>query len=171
MDKIITAYANFTINRALKEYEGKLFMEQAYTYLPDLDAPHIPYVEPVYDSDDDGIEFIIEPELIIKTCLCTNIVGVKKVCLRQTCTFAHTVDEWSPTKCGFGARCRNKSKCQRLHPSGVPGAHATHHGTETKAAAIERLGIVFLSPKKYANTRLHIMIAAQDPSKKSWKEK
>lgn len=136
-------YATSFVSRQIREHEGRLFMEDAYEYLPDLSAPTEPYV-PHYESDNDDWIIIIDMASIARPCLCSNIVGVKKVCTRQHCTFAHNESEWSPESCKFNTRCRNKDKCQRLH------------GKETKSEALTRLGVVLLSPKKYTNTKHHI---------------
>lgn len=105
-------------------------------------------------SSNDDFEVFTEPAVpIVRKCLCTNIVGVKKICLRQTCTFAHNVDEWTPEECNYNHKCNNKSKCMRLH------------GKETKEEAVSRLGIVFMSRKKYDNTRFHILNAKTEKKK------
>lgn len=135
-------YAAAFVSRQIRAHEGRLFIEEAYKYLPDLAAPVAPYV-PHYESDDDWI-IIIDEASIVRPCLCVNIVGVKKVCTRQHCTFAHNESEWSPEACKFNTRCKNKAKCQRLH------------GKETKSEALSRLGVVLLPPKKYTNTKHHI---------------
>lgn len=105
-------------------------------------------------SSDDDFEIITEPPVpIARKCLCTNIIGVKKICLRQVCTFAHNVDEWTPEVCAHNDECNNKSKCMRLH------------GQETKEEAATRLGIEFLSAKKYSNMKFHILKSVEEKKK------
>ena len=100
----------------------------------------------VCDDFDDELIFVFEEDKpVVKSCLCTNIIGNKKVCTRNICTFAHYEDEWNPEVCKFNMKCSKKNSCQRLH------------GNETKADACKRLGIVFLSKKKYVNQRFHTM--------------
>lgn len=125
------------------EYESKkLFGECLYDW-----------TQYEFSSDDDFEIFTDPPAPIVRKCLCTNIIGVKKICLRQTCTFAHNVDEWTPEECKYNNKCNNKSKCMRLH------------GKETKEEAVSRLGIVFMSKKKYDNTRFHILNAKTEKKK------
>lgn len=163
MSKIIESYAAFVVRRGIQEYESRVFFAQAYAYLPDPDAPAAPYVEPVYETDDlPDIVLVIEPAAVVRKCLCSNIVGVRKVCLRTRCTFAHNADEWAPEACKFSPtghydkrlrrfvrKCRELATCNRLH------------GAETKDQALARLGVVLLPPKKYAQARSHIMAAVE----------
>jgi hypothetical protein len=141
--ELIETYAAKFIERQIREHEGFLFMQEAYKYLPDLSAPAEPYV-PYYEPDDDSWTIVTDTGSIVRPCLCVNIVGVKKVCTRRHCTFAHNETEWSPETCKFNSRCKNKDRCQRLH------------GNETKTEALSRLGVVLLPPKKYINTKHHI---------------
>lgn len=107
------------------------------------------------DMTDDEFIFQLEEEVqVVKTCLCTNIIGIKKVCTRNFCTFAHYEEEWQPQMCNFNTKCTKKQKCQRLH------------GNETKLDAINRLGIVFLSKKKYVNQRFHLIEYIMNKNKK-----
>lgn len=95
----------------------------------------------------DEYEFVIEspPDTTVRKCICTNVMSKHKVCLREKCTFAHSLDEWQPEPCKYGKKCRTMASCQRLHGR-----------ADTKEAALKRLGIEFLSPKKYAKTKMYI---------------
>ena len=51
----------------------------------------------------------------IRTRACRHILE-KGVCLMQTCTFAHSLNELVPLICFYDWRCRNE-RCTRFHPS------------------------------------------------------
>ncbi len=150
----ITITAEKLTAKIINFVSEQIWAENFYVdnYLPSIDLIESPYVHvpsaalewqfDESDSEDDVFEKVPE---VLKTLLCTNIIGVKKVCLRHSCTFAHYTEEWQPETCKFGKKCNNKNKCQRLH------------GEETKDDAATRLGIVFLTKKKYVNTRAGIM--------------
>lgn len=125
-------------------------------YLPEnIDSPTPPTTPIDYENMyDDDVEIFIERPLLVKKCLCTNVIGVKKVCIRQSCTFAHYLDEWAPEQCKFGSKCKNK---HNTHEKGANNVCQRLHNNETKEQAIERMGVVFLSKKKYVNTRFHTM--------------
>jgi hypothetical protein len=145
----------------LDTYYVSLLNEIA-TYIPDISECYTPPTSSIdYDDmSDDDTEFVTEPvtdkqPLLVKKCLCTNIIGEKKVCTRQVCTFAHYAEEWQPEKCKFGAKCKGiRNTC-----SSEDGVCQRLHGKETIEQALVRMGIVFLSKKKYVKARHYIMEA------------
>lgn len=150
----VTIAAEKTFNKILNFVSEQIWAENFYVdnYLPPIDLIEscnvnvsLSALEWQFDETDNEEMLIEELPKVVKTLLCTNIVGVKKVCLRHVCTFAHYAEEWQPETCSFGNKCNNKNKCQRLH------------GKETKDEATKRLGIVFMGQKKYVNTRAGII--------------
>lgn len=163
---ICEKYASKFISRIVNEHLGKEFIEKAYKYLPQYDDARVEvrYTQPSHDLDDDDVEIIMEPIYVMPEpeskykCICTNIFGKTHVCTRDACTFAHTLQQWDPEVCKFGSKCKNMNKCQRLH------------NNETIEEASKRIGVKFLSQKKYANTLFHVRLSIMDKINSSKKQ-
>ena len=69
------------------------------------------------------------PEDVKQSYLNTRMCDFAKNCKRKMCTFAHTIEEFSPMMCNFDRRCRNRDTCR------------FKHSDETKEEFIVRLGI------------------------------
>jgi hypothetical protein len=39
-----------------------------------------------------------------------------KSCTKESCDYAHTLEEYQPTECNYGDSCKKKIKCKHLHP-------------------------------------------------------
>lgn len=39
-----------------------------------------------------------------------------KSCCKESCDYAHTLEEYQPTECNYGEGCKKKIKCKHLHP-------------------------------------------------------
>ena len=93
---------------------------------------------------------------IVRKRVCNNIINHKnKVCMRNECTYAHNIAEWSPEMCDYGKKCKTIAKCERLHSP-----------KDTKELLAERLKIAFMEPKKYLKIKMHIKSAAHDKKTK-----
>lgn len=143
---------------ALEIYFKELSVSQYqhFVAIEQMSVPATTFEEPEYSDTDDDVEFVLEtPKAphVPRRCICSNISSKNKVCVRDVCTFAHTLCEWEPDQCKFGKKCKSIDKCQRLHGR-----------SDTKEKAIERLKITFLSDKKYVKTRMHLKRFLTDKS-------
>jgi hypothetical protein len=65
------------------------------------------------------------PSLRKRTIVCKRFSN----CTFEGCTFAHTMEELTPSVCGYQDQCRNKDKCNYIHSG------------ETKEQYVSRLGL------------------------------
>ena len=69
------------------------------------------------------------PDDVKQTYQNTRMCDFAQNCKRAKCTFAHTLEEFSPMECNFDRRCRNRETCR------------FKHSDETKEEFVSRLGI------------------------------
>lgn len=144
---------------AAEIYFAQVAIDQ-FNWILDLDstAPRGVSAPCDYELEDDNVEITLEPRkpetAVVRKRVCTNILGKNKVCMRKECTFAHNIEEWSPETCTYKNKCKSKDKCERLHGK-----------DDTKELLAKKLGIVFMTQKKYLKTKMHIQNAVSNKPK------
>jgi hypothetical protein len=166
MDDFASKIWKRVIGNVANEFYIQECISEQFKWLVSLEnTPYLPPSQNAVNSSDEWTDTddllyksfspVVKQDNVVRKRVCTNILEKNKVCMRKECTFAHNIEEWSPELCKYGKKCKTIDKCERLHGP-----------KDTKELLAKKLNFVFMNPKKYVKTKMHIKSATHNKKTK-----